>query len=43
VPTYEWLARFGIDFRGLTPDQQAAFLAAVAQFVEDLRQGQGFS
>ncbi|MHB8669744.1 MAG: hypothetical protein ACYDAD_04155 [Acidimicrobiales bacterium] len=37
MPTYAWLARFGADFDRLTPAQQAAFLAAVAQFVEDLR------
>jgi hypothetical protein len=36
VPTYAWLARFRADFERLTPPQQAAFLVAVAQFVEDL-------
>jgi hypothetical protein len=42
VPTYAWLARFGADFDSLSPSQQAAFLIAVAQFVEDLRRGGGF-
>ena len=40
--TFAWLARFGTDFDALSPSQQAAFLAAVAQFVEDLRSGAGF-
>jgi hypothetical protein len=39
MPTFAWLARFGADFDRLTPAQQAAFLAAVAQFVEDLKAG----
>ena len=42
MPTFAWLARFGSDFDALSPNQQAAFLAAVTQFVEDLRNGQGF-
>ena len=42
MPTFAWLARFGTDFDRLTPAQQAAFLAAVAQFVDDLRSGRGF-
>jgi hypothetical protein len=42
VPTYAWLARFRADFEGLTPTQQAAFLVAVGQFVEDLREGRPF-
>jgi hypothetical protein len=37
VPTYAWLARFRADFDGLTAEQQAAFLAAVVHFVDDLR------
>lgn len=37
MPTLAWLARFGADFDRLSRAQQAAFLAAVAQFVEDLR------
>ena len=36
MPTYAWLARFRADFISLSPSQQAAFLVAVAQFVEDL-------
>jgi hypothetical protein len=39
VPRFAWLARFGVDFDRLTPAQKVAFLAAVAQFVEDLRTG----
>jgi len=39
VPTFAWLARFGTDFDRLTAAQKAAFLTAVAQFVEDLRTG----
>jgi hypothetical protein len=42
VPTFAWVARFGADFDRLTPAQQAVFLAAVAQFVEDLRAGGRF-
>jgi hypothetical protein len=42
VPTYAWLARFGADFDLLSPSQQAAFLVAVAQFVEDLRGSRRF-
>jgi hypothetical protein len=42
VPTFAWLARFGADFDRLTPPQQAAFRAAVAQFVEDMRAGRPF-
>ncbi|MGO9332574.1 MAG: hypothetical protein ACLQCU_00705 [Acidimicrobiales bacterium] len=42
MPTYAWLARFGADFDALSASQQAAFLVAVAQFVEDLRRGGGF-
>ena len=42
MPTYAWLARFRGDFERLTPAQQAAFLVAVRQFVEDLRGGSGF-
>ena len=40
MPTYAWLARFRADFDRLKAEQQAAFLVAVAQFVEDLRSGQ---
>lgn len=42
MPTYAWLARFRADFEKLTPAQQAAFLLAVGQFVEDLRSGRPF-
>ncbi|HEY3842086.1 MAG TPA: hypothetical protein VGL48_02440 [Acidimicrobiales bacterium] len=42
MPTFAWLARFGADFDALTAEQQAAFLAAVTQFVEDLRRGTKF-
>jgi hypothetical protein len=42
VPTYAWLARFRADFERLTPTQQAAFLLAVQQFVEDLRRDRAF-
>ena len=42
MPTYAWLARFHADFKRLTPAQQAAFLVAVGQFVEDLLSGRAF-
>ncbi len=42
MPTYAWLVRFGADFDSLSASQQAAFLVAVAQFVEDLRGSGGF-
>lgn len=42
MPTFEWLDRFSSDFQRLTPRQQAAFLAAIEQFVEDLRAGGRF-
>ena len=42
MPTYGWLARFRADFERLTPTQQAAFLTAVAQFVDDLQRGRAF-
>ena len=42
MPTFAWLARFGRDFDALSPKQQAAFLVAVAQFVEDIRGGREF-
>ena len=42
MPTYAWLARFRADFERLTPTQQAAFLVAVGQFVEDVRSGRQF-
>jgi hypothetical protein len=42
VPTYSWFARFRADFERLSPTQQAAFLAAVQQFVEDMKRGGTF-
>jgi hypothetical protein len=42
MPTYAWLARFRVDFERLTPAQQAALLAAVQQFVDDLQRGGRF-
>ena len=42
MPTYAWLARFRVDFERLTPTQQASFLVAVTQFVEDLASGSPF-
>lgn len=42
MPTYAWLARFRADFDGLSREQQAAFLATVVQFVEDLQRGRRF-
>jgi hypothetical protein len=42
LPTYAWLARFGKDFDALNQEQQALFLLAVAQFIEDLQRRSGF-
>jgi hypothetical protein len=42
LPTYERLVRFRRDFASLTPAQQAAFVVAVSQFVEDLAKGERF-
>ncbi|MDQ6615133.1 MAG: hypothetical protein M3083_10380 [Actinomycetota bacterium] len=42
MPTFQWLPRFRADFVRLSPAQQAAFLVAVAQLVEDLRAGGQF-
>ena len=42
MPTYAWLARFAADFDLLSPEQQAQFLTAIAQFVDDLRGSKGF-
>ena len=42
MPTFAWTARFGADFRRLTSAEQVAFLAAVVQFVSDLRAGGEF-
>lgn len=41
-PAYERLTPFDRDFLALTPGQQQRFLAAVAEFVADLRAGRGF-
>ena len=42
MPTFAWLARFRADFDALGAEHQAAFLFAVAEFVEDLQTGGGF-
>lgn len=42
MPTYEWLSRFAGDYADLGPEQRAAFKAAVAKFVQDLKRGRGF-
>jgi hypothetical protein len=42
LPTFAWVARFRADFDALTPEQQADFLAAIRQFVEDLGRGRQF-
>lgn len=42
MPTREVLASFWRDWDRLTPQQQRRFRAAVADFVADLRAGQGF-
>jgi hypothetical protein len=42
LPTYAWLARFKADFDRLSVDQQAAFLAAVTDFVAHLSSGGRF-
>ncbi len=42
MPTYAWLGTFRADFERLSPAQQAAFLAAVQQFVEDLQRNRTF-
>lgn len=41
MPTREVLAEFWRGWGRLSEEQQQAFLAAVAKFVEDLRSGQG--
>jgi mRNA-degrading endonuclease YafQ of YafQ-DinJ toxin-antitoxin module len=42
LPTYSWLKRFSRDFKQLSAEQQAIFLAAVTQLVADIELGQGF-
>lgn len=39
---YAWLGRFQADFDRLTPTQQALFLVAVGEFVDDLKAGRSF-
>jgi hypothetical protein len=39
MPTYEVLASFWRDWRGLTPQQQHAFRRELEQFIADLRSG----
>ncbi len=42
MQTFAWLARFRADFDSLSPSQQAAFLVAVTQFVDDASRGRRF-
>lgn len=42
MPTYEWDESFAHDLKRLAAVQGAAFEAAVAAFVDDLRAGRGF-
>jgi hypothetical protein len=42
VPTYAWVSRFRRDFLALSGEEQRAFLASVAEFVEDLDARQAF-
>lgn len=42
MPTFAWLGRFRAEFNRLTPAEQVAFLAAVEEFVDDLRAGGKF-
>jgi hypothetical protein len=42
VPTFEWQALFGRDWEALTAAQRTAFRDAVAAFVADLAEGNGF-
>jgi hypothetical protein len=42
VPTFAWLGRFRADFEALSAEQQAAFLAAIADFVGDLHEEAAF-
>jgi hypothetical protein len=39
MPTYDVLASFWRDWRGLTPQQQRAFMRTVGEFIADLRAG----
>jgi hypothetical protein len=42
VPTFGWQALFGRDWEALTTAQRKAFRDAVAAFVADLTEGNGF-
>lgn len=42
MPTFAWLARFRADFDSMSASRQAVFLAAVAQFVDDMSRGRAF-
>jgi hypothetical protein len=42
MPTSDVLDSFRTDYKQLTHEQRQAFKAAVRQFVEDLKRGQGF-
>ena len=39
MPTYEWQRVFGREFAAMSAHQQQAFLRAVSEFVDDLREG----
>lgn len=42
MPTFDKLRRFERDYRNLTTQERNAFLVAVTQFVEDLRERRSF-
>ena len=42
MPTYTRLPRFNRDYAALSPEEKAAFKAAVRKFVEELERGRGF-
>lgn len=42
MPTFDKLRRFERDYQNLTAEQRAAFVAAVTQFVDDLRERRSF-
>ena len=42
MPTYEWTAAFARELAKLSVEDRAAFRAAVALFIADLRDHQGF-
>lgn len=41
MPTYEWIASFAQDLKGLTEAQRTAFQTAVKHFVDDLENNDG--